>query len=120
MSKLTPDPPNNSNTSEPENPETETLEQTTHRDCDERHPCLSKIKATPRTPSTLFIVNPDIDVQTLLGCVSESLASASVITMDVADRETGTSRNSLLGVHQILMVAELSMNRALDQLDPIA
>ena len=47
------------------------------------------------------------------------LASTSVITMDVADRETGPSRNSLLGVHQILMMAELSVNRALDQLDPI-
>ncbi|WP_345894381.1 DUF6124 family protein [Pseudomonas violetae] len=40
--------------------------------------------------------------------------------MDIADRETGPSRNALLGVHQILMLAELSMNRALDQLDPIA
>jgi hypothetical protein len=120
MSKLTPDPPNPSYTSEPEIPTSETLEQTTHHDCDERHPCLAKIRATPRTPSTMFTVNPNIDVQTLLGCVSESLASASVITMDVADRETGTSRNSLLGVHQILMVAELSVNRALDQLDPIA
>jgi len=119
MRKLTPDPPNNSNTSEPENPTSETLEQAPYCDCNERHSCVANIKATPRTPSTMLIVNPDIDVQTLLGCVSESLASASVITMDVADRETGTSRNSLLGVHQILMVAELSVNRALDQLDPI-
>ncbi len=47
------------------------------------------------------------------------LASTSVITMDVGDRETGPSRNSLLGVHQILMMAELSVNRALDQLDSI-
>lgn len=112
--KVTPDPPNTSNASE-----SEKLEQTIHRDCDERHPCLARIKATPRTPSTMYTVNPDIDIQTLLGSVSESLASASVITMDVADRETGTSRNSLLGVHQILMVAELSVNRALDQLNPI-
>jgi hypothetical protein len=40
--------------------------------------------------------------------------------MDIADRETGPSRNALLGVNQILMLAELSVNRALDQLDPIA
>jgi len=119
MRKLTPDPPNNSNASEPENPRSETLEQAPYCDCDEQHTCVANIRATPRTPSTMYTVNPDIDVQTLLGCVSESLASASVITMDVADRETGTSRNSLLGVHQILMVAELSVNRALDQLDLI-
>ncbi|MHC8316712.1 DUF6124 family protein [Pseudomonas sp. LB3P31] len=90
MDKVTPDPPN------------------------------TDIQASPRTPSTMYTVNPTVDVQTLLGSVSESLASASVITMDIADRETGPSRNSLLGVHQILMLAELSVNRALDQLDPIA
>lgn len=78
------------------------------------------IQSTPRTPSTMYTINPTVDIQTLLGSVSESLASASVITMDIADRETGQSRNSLLGVHQILMLAELSVNRALDQLDPIA
>lgn len=113
--KVTPDPPNTSNPSEHKDPKTET----THRNCDEQHTCFAKIQATPRAPSTMYSVNPDIDVQTLLGCVSESLASASVITMDIADRETGPHRNSLLGVHQILMVAELSVNRALDQLDPI-
>ncbi|WP_317850754.1 MULTISPECIES: DUF6124 family protein [unclassified Pseudomonas] len=67
----------------------------------------------------MFIANPKVDVQELLGFSSEALASASVITMDVADRETGTSRNSLLGIHQIIMLAEISVNRALDQLDPI-
>jgi len=46
----------------------------------------------------MFIVNPDVHVIDLLGSVSESLAPASVITLDVADRETGTSRNSLLGI----------------------
>ena len=90
MDKLTPDPPN------------------------------AVFHATPHAPSTMYTVNPKVDIQTLLGSVSESLASASVITMDIADRETGPSRNSLLGVHQILMLAELSVNRALDQLDPIA
>jgi len=73
----------------------------------------------PRTPPTMFIVNPDVHVIDLLGSVSESLASASVITLDVADRETGTSRNSL-GIAQLVMLAEISVNRALDQLDPHA
>lgn len=86
---------------------------------DEHQAFLADTKSTPRTPCSMYTVNPDIDVQTLLGCVSESLASASVITMDIADRETGPSRNSLLGIHQIIMLAEISVNRALDQLDPI-
>ncbi|MEZ1318547.1 hypothetical protein QIW53_21205 [Pseudomonas fluorescens] len=38
--------------------------------------------------------------------------------MDLADRETGPGRNTLLGIAQIVMLAEVSVNRALDQLDP--
>lgn len=111
MRKVTPDPPDADNASPNESSET--------RDEDDHHASFADIKATPRKPCAMYTVNPEVDVQTLLGCVSESLASASVITMDVADRETGTSRNSLLGIHQIIMLAEISVNRALDQLDPI-
>ncbi|EJM86239.1 MULTISPECIES: DUF6124 family protein [unclassified Pseudomonas] len=119
MRKVTPDPPDADNTSPNESPSTQKPDEATNRDDDDRHSSFADIKATPRTPCTMYTVNPEVDVQTLLGCVSESLASASVITMDVADRETGTSRNSLLGIHQIIMLAEISVNRALDQLDPI-
>jgi hypothetical protein len=119
MRKVTPDPPDANNASPNESPDTRKPEEATNRDDDDRHASFADIKATPRKPCAMYSVNPEVDVQTLLGCVSESLASASVITMDVADRETGPSRNSLLGVHQILMVAELSVNRALDQLDSI-
>lgn len=111
MRKVTPDPPDADNATPNESSET--------RDEDDHHASFADIKATPRKPCAMYSVNPEVDVQTLLGCVSESLASASVITMDVADRETGTSRNSLLGIHQIIMLAEISVNRALDQLDPI-
>lgn len=48
MDKVTPDPPN------------------------------AEIQSTPRTPSTMYTINPTVDIQTLLGSVSESLASASV------------------------------------------
>ncbi len=41
------------------------------------------------------------------------------MTMDVADHTEGTNRNTLLGITQVLMLAELAVNRALDQLDPI-
>lgn len=78
---------------------------------------FADLRATPRTPSSMFIVNPEIDTQALLGFASESLASACVITMDLADRETGPGRNTLLGIAQIVMTAEISVNRALDQLD---
>ena len=76
------------------------------------------IKATPRQLDTMFSVNPAIDVKTLLGHACESLASANVMAMDLADHLDGSSRHSLLGIAQVIMLGELAVNRALDQLDP--
>lgn len=119
MHKVTPDPPEADNASAQETPDTQKSDEATDRNVEDDHLSYADIRATPRTPSTMYIVNPEVDVQTLLGSVSESLASACVITMDLADRETGTSRNTLLGIFEIIMLAEISVNRALDQLDPI-
>ncbi len=41
---------------------------------------------------------------------------ACLMTMDLADRTEGTSRNTLLGISQVIMLAELVVNRALDRL----
>ncbi|WP_460140771.1 DUF6124 family protein [Pseudomonas sp. S2_E01] len=89
-------------------------------DTDETPLSAADIKAKPRKPCSMYSVNPNVHVQDLLGSISESLASANVITLDLADRETGAGRNTLLGIAQIVMLAEISVNRVLDQLDPIA
>lgn len=65
---------------------------------------------TPRTPDTMFIVNPELDTETLLAHACESLASANVMTLDLADRAQGTSRKSLLGIAQVIMSGELAVN----------
>lgn len=120
MPKATPNPPDaDDTTSAHKHPKSETLDEATHRDDAEYRASFADIQATPRTPSTMFIVNPELDVQELLGFSSEALASACVMIMDQADRETGTSRNTLLGVHLIMSSAEISVNRALNHLDPI-
>lgn len=120
MPKVTPNPPDVSDTtSAQENQKTETPEEATHRNNDYHHASIADIKAIPRTPCTMFIVNPEVHVQDLLGFSSEALASACVIIMNQADRETGSSRNTLLGAHLIVSSAEISVNRALDHLDPV-
>lgn len=117
MPKATPNPPDAANTTSAHAPpKNETRDEADYY----HHASIADIKATPRTPCTMFIVNPEVHVQDLLGFTSEALASACVIIMDLADRETGTSRNTLLGVHSIVSSAEISVNRALDHLDPIA
>ena len=39
------------------------------------------------------------------------------MTLDLADRTHGTGRNTLLGIAQVIMLGELAVNRALDQID---
>ncbi|WP_433770627.1 DUF6124 family protein [Pseudomonas putida] len=83
----------------------------------DRIPSAADINATPRTLDTTFIVNPDLDTQTLLAHACESLASANVMTLDLADRIEGTGRNTLLGIAQVIMLGELAVNRALDRIE---
>ncbi|MGY3175160.1 hypothetical protein ACVWYU_004580 [Pseudomonas sp. TE12234] len=106
MFKVTPNPPDTDPTSP--NP----------HDPTDRIPSAADIRATPRKLCTTFIVNPELDLETLLAHACESLASANVMTMDLADRTEGRNRNTLLGIAQVINLGELVVNRALDQLDP--
>jgi hypothetical protein len=80
------------------------------------------IKPTPNPPKhkpgTMFLIAPDIDTETLLAHACESLASASVMASDFAGFLQGSQRNTLLGIAQVIMLGELAVNRALDNLDP--
>ncbi|MFJ2489159.1 DUF6124 family protein [Pseudomonas sp. NPDC087639] len=72
----------------------------------------------PRRPSTMFMVCPNIDTESLLAHACESLASASAATSNFANELSGLQRNTALGIQQIIMLAELAVNRALDRVDP--
>ena len=91
MSKVTPDPPNSDSAAD--------------------------IMSTPRNPCSFFIVNPELDTETLLAYACESLASANVMATDLVDHLQGTSRNALLGIAQVIMLGELAVNRALDRIE---
>jgi len=78
-------------------------------------------KAPPaRKPSTIFLIDPTVDNETLLVHACESLASASVMANDLAGFVDGPQRNSLLGIAQVIMLGELAVNRVLDNLVPPA
>lgn len=122
MIKPTPNPPEADPTAQFESPDPKKHEEAVKRALDfylDPAAHLAVAKATPRRLDDMFIVNPDIDIETLLGHACESLASANVMAMDLADHMDGPSRNSLLGIAQVIMLGELAVNRALDQLDPI-
>jgi hypothetical protein len=49
----------------------------------------------------------------------ESLASASVMPSDFATFLDGPQRSMLLGIQQVIMLADLAVNRALDNVAPL-
>jgi hypothetical protein len=72
----------------------------------------------PHNPSTIFVVASGHNVQTLLGHACESLASASVMASNFAALLEGSHRHMLLGIQPSIMLGELVVNRALDNIDP--
>ena len=117
MFKVTPNPPDTAPASPYETLDSKRLHDAAERALDYHLKSDVPIMDTPRRPSTMFIVNPELDTETLLAHACESLASANVMTMDLADHMVGPRRNSLLGIAQVIMLGELAVNRALDRLD---
>ena len=89
MFKVTPNPPETDRVSPYESLDSKKLHEAADRALDHYLNLAAHIKATPRTPSTMFIVNPELDTETLLVHACESLASANVMTMDLADQWRG-------------------------------
>ncbi|WP_426206047.1 DUF6124 family protein [Pseudomonas sp. TWP3-1] len=118
MDKLIPDPPEDPTTPLEEALRIEDLAR--NREAIKRAldfylcPSLSK----PRKPSTMFMVTPNIDTESLLAHACESLASASTLASNFANQLSGEQRHSVLAIQQIIMLAELAVNRALDRVDP--
>ncbi|MBF4556739.1 hypothetical protein H7698_11685 [Pseudomonas sp. p50] len=112
MVKVTPNPPD----ADPAAPSDEPVSDTPHNTA-ERAPSFADIKATPHKLCSLFTVNPEADTETLLAYACESLASANVMATDLVDHLEGTSRNALLGIAQVIMLGELTVNRVLDRLE---
>lgn len=107
MIKVTPNPPDTDPASSHENLNSEQpLEATDH------------MAGRPRQPSSIFLIAPDIDNQTLLEYACESLASANVMASDFARYLEGSQCNTLLGIQQSIMLGELAVNRVLDNLGP--
>ena len=120
MDKVVPDPP-----LEPTTPLEQTIradDLAKNREAIKRaldfYLCPQPSKACP--PSTMFLIQPDVDTETLLAHACESLASANTLASDFADQLGRPQRNTALAIQQIIMLAELAVNRALDRVDPRA
>ena len=117
MFKVTPNPPDTDPVS-PHEPDSNKLNEVADQALDIHFPSIADIKAIPRTPSTMFTVNPQTTAETLMVYLVETLASVDVMVHQLVDHLEGGSRNALLGISNSVMLAEITAHRVLDQIDP--
>ncbi|EJL08826.1 hypothetical protein Pchl3084_0787 [Pseudomonas chlororaphis subsp. aureofaciens 30-84] len=76
----------------------------------------------PATPSevshSLFNLVPNIDTETLLLHTRENLASLNALSDDLIAGLGGQQRSKALAIQQFVMLSELLINRALEQVAP--
>ena len=71
------------------------------------------IKPTANPPIRLFTVADGISTEDLLINLSETLASANALSCDLAFNLEGSPREELLGVAQLIELAQLLADRVL-------
>jgi hypothetical protein len=117
MFKPTPNPPEADDVSPYETADSKKLNEAAERALDFHFPSNADIKATPRTRSALFSVDPEATTETLAVYLVETLASVDVMVHQLVDHLVGEARYALLGISNSIMVAEITANRVLDQID---
>jgi len=124
MIKPTPNPPaaDPATDADPTSPyasiDTKKLHEAAERALDYYLNPAAHVMGSPYKPNEMFFVNPKADTESLLANASESLASATVMLGDFAALLEGTHRKTLLGIAQVVMLGELAVNQALDNVEP--
>ncbi|MGW8465734.1 DUF6124 family protein [Pseudomonas sp. CLCA07] len=128
MFKVTPNPPD-TDSPDTDPPDTDPVSPYESLDSKKLHDAAERalnfylnpaalMNNTPRKPSTIYMIAPDVDHETLLVQTCENLASASVMASNVAALVEGTHRSTVLALQQVIMLGELAVNRMLDNFVP--
>ncbi|MFJ2485317.1 DUF6124 family protein [Pseudomonas sp. NPDC087639] len=119
MFKITPNPPQTDPASPYESADSKKFHEAAERALDHYLKPAAAINATPYKTSTMFSANPKTPTEELLVNASESLGSASVMLGNVIGLVDGSARKTLQGIAQVVMLGELAVNRALDNVVPV-
>ncbi|MCF4994257.1 hypothetical protein GIW70_11375 [Pseudomonas syringae] len=118
MFKVTPNPPITDPASPYESLDSKKLNDAAERALDHYLNPAALIMSAPYTANALYQANPDADIEALLADASESLGSATVMLNNHAAQVESTHRKTLQGIAQVVMLAELAVNRVLDKVVP--
>ncbi len=85
------------------------------------NPPPSDLGDTPQTPpDIIFTVRPGLSTEAALSNASEMLESATACAYDCAEHLDGTGRKRVLAVVQMMEIAQLLVDQALEQECPVA
>ncbi|VEF10688.1 Uncharacterised protein [Pseudomonas fluorescens] len=116
MVKPTPNPPESNPTSPYESLDSKKLHEAADRALS-HYLCPPGSTPPPRRSRGMYAVTADNKNEELLNDASETLASAKAIAQDFAGQLPATQRRTVLGIVQLIMLGELAVNRALDNLE---
>ncbi|MBC3364000.1 DUF6124 family protein [Pseudomonas sp. SWRI154] len=114
MFKATPNPPDTDATSPNETSDSSAFDAAAKRALD----YYLNPKPEEPAPGQLFTVVYGLDMECLLANLSETLASADAMISDLAFELEGSRRHVTLGIQQLIELAKLLANRALERVDP--
>ncbi|MBD8100119.1 DUF3077 domain-containing protein [Pseudomonas fluorescens] len=72
------------------------------------------------SPNLIFTVRPGLGTEAALSNASEMLESATVCAYDCAEHLDGSGRKQVLAVVQMMEIAQLLVNEALNRECPVA
>ncbi|MCX4219052.1 MULTISPECIES: DUF6124 family protein [Pseudomonas] len=119
MIKPTPNPPETDPTSPYETLDSKKFHEAAERALDHYLNPLLPRKPLLK-PNTRYLIAPGIPSEELLADACETLTSAKTMASDFAGMIEAPQRHVLLGIGQLIMLAELAVNRVLDNLDVAA
>ncbi|MBP5967612.1 MULTISPECIES: DUF6124 family protein [Pseudomonas] len=117
MFKPTPNPPETDPASPYESPNSKKLHEAAERALDHYLLPASQIMASANEPERMYFANPKYDSESLLANASETLSSASEMLNNFAATLDPSHRKTALGIAQVVMLGELAVNQALDNVE---
>ncbi len=119
MIKPTPNPPETDPTSPYETLDSKKFHEAAERALDHYlNPFLPRKPLLK--PNSRYLIAPGIANEELLADACETLTSAKTMASDFAGMIEAPQRHVLLGIGQLIMLAELAVNRVLDNLEVTA
>ncbi|WP_223487940.1 DUF6124 family protein [Pseudomonas sp. A-RE-19] len=112
-----PEPPVTDPTSPYESINSKKLNDAANRALDHYLNPAALIMASTNKPEPMYLANPVYDTESLLANACETLGCASIMLNNFAASLDTSHRKTAIGIAQLIMLGELAVNQALDNVE---